>query len=122
MSRKDVDRLSPHFRREEFACRCGCGTDTVDAALITVLEKIRSHFDAPIKVTSGIRCPDHNRAVGGASNSQHLYGKAADIQVKGVEPAAVAGYAEYLLGGCCGVGRYSSFTHVDVRPDPARWG
>lgn len=113
-----------HFKRSEFKCKCGkCGGFPVepDENLVEVLEKIRSHFGAAVTITSGIRCKTHNTNVGGASSSQHLKGTAADIQVKGVKPAAVADYAETLLTGTGGIGRYSTFTHVDTRSTKSRW-
>lgn len=112
--------LSKHFSRKEFACRCGCGFDTVDSMTLEALESIRQHFDKPVTVTSGCRCLVHNKAVGGSERSQHTKGRAADIQVKGVEPSAVADYATSLG---LSVGRYDSFTHVDSRSGlAARWG
>ena len=53
--------------------------------LISALDKIREQYGKPITVTSGYRCPELNRAVGGAVNpdgtpkSQHCKGEAADI-------------------------------------------
>ena len=53
--------------------------------LISALDKIRERYGKPIKVTSGYRCPELNRAVGGAVNpdgtpkSQHCKGEAADL-------------------------------------------
>ena len=53
--------------------------------LISALDKIREQYGKPITVTSGYRCPELNRAVGGAANpdgtpkSQHCKGEAADI-------------------------------------------
>lgn len=46
-----------------------------------VLEPLRQHFNVPILINSGYRCPDLNRAVGGVPNSQHLIGQAADIRI-----------------------------------------
>ena len=106
--------LSPHFGRSEFACKCGCGFDTVDTELLRILENIRGYFDKPVYITSACRCIAHNEAEGGTNNSQHLKGRAADVIVKGVEPDDVAAFLEtILLHG--GVGRYSTFTHVDCR-------
>ena len=112
--------LSRYFKRPEFACKCGCGFDTVDTVLLEALEAIRGHFETPVVITSACRCIAHNHAVGGTDKSQHLKGRAADIQVKGIEPARIANYAEDLG---MSVGRYSTFTHIDSRSGtPATWG
>lgn len=44
-----------------------------------VLDPVRELYGGPIRVNSGYRCPDLNKAVGGAAKSQHLSGQAADI-------------------------------------------
>ncbi len=113
-------RLSPHFVETEFACRC-CGMVRVNTRLVHMLEQLREHLgDGPVTITSGYRCPAHNRSVGGARMSQHLYGNAADIMVLGAASQEVADVAEVM--GFPGVGRYPSFIHVDVRPNgPTRW-
>ena len=109
-----------YFTRAELACHCMCGKDTVDYKLAELLDAIREHFGVPVVVTSGNRCPNYNAQVGGGRNSQHLRGKAADIKVEGVKPQDVADFAETLLTEG-GIGRYNSFTHVDVRDHKARW-
>jgi uncharacterized protein YcbK (DUF882 family) len=115
-----MDKISKHFSRSEFACSCNCGFDTIDTVTLEALEAIRGHFEAPVMITSACRCTAHNAAVGGAENSQHVKGRAADIQVKGVEPERIANYAEDLG---MSVGRYSTFTHIDSRSGtPASWG
>ena len=48
-----------------------------------VLDPIREDWGSPIMVSSGYRCPELNKAVGGAKNSGHQYGYCADLQVKG---------------------------------------
>lgn len=114
--------ISEHFSRSEFSCRCNCGFDTVDAELLNVLEEIRSHFNAPVKITSGCRCEAYNKTVGGKKYSQHLFGRAADIQVEYKGPIFVAEYAEYVMPNTGGIGRYTTFTHLDTRSGKARWG
>ncbi|WP_397599158.1 D-Ala-D-Ala carboxypeptidase family metallohydrolase [Silvanigrella sp.] len=47
-----------------------------------LLEPLRDKLNKPIIVTSGYRCFELNKIVGGVSKSQHLEGKAADIIVK----------------------------------------
>ena len=48
-----------------------------------VLDPIREDWGSPIIVSSGYRCPELNKAVGGAKTSGHQYGFCADLQVKG---------------------------------------
>ena len=48
-----------------------------------VLDPIREDWGGPIIVSSGYRCPELNKAVGGANTSGHQYGYCADLQVKG---------------------------------------
>ena len=48
-----------------------------------VLEPLREAMGEPIKIGSGYRCPQLNRAVGGVANSQHLTGQAADLCIDG---------------------------------------
>lgn len=112
-------RLSPHFVLAEFASKDGTDTVYVHTALVALLEQIRCRFDRPLIITSGYRSLAHNRAVGGATQSRHLYGLAADIRVQGVSPAEVYAYADELGAG--GVGRYQTFTHVDVQGSNRRF-
>ena len=71
-------RVSPHFKLREFQCRC-CGLVKLSPRLLQMLETLREEARMPLVVTSGYRCPDHNRRVGGAAHSLHLDGCAADI-------------------------------------------
>jgi uncharacterized protein YcbK (DUF882 family) len=82
---------------------------------------VRTHFNAPTVVLSGYRCETHNKNVGGAKKSKHLKGIAADIAVKDVHPHLVHAYLAKILKGKGGLGKFSTFTHVDVRGTPARW-
>lgn len=112
---------SQYFSRQEFACRCGCGGDTVDAALLQVLEDARDHFQRPIQVNSGFRCDAHNEKEGGWPDSEHLKGKAADIVVVGWSPSEVQAYFKSKYRSTYGIGSYRTFTHIDVRERKARW-
>ena len=116
-------KLSSNFRVQEFAC--GDGTDTVFVAprLVMVLQSIRSHFCKPVVIHSGYRTPPYNTKVGGVEDSQHTYGTAADISIKGVSVADVAAYARSIMPDWGGVGIYKSqgFVHVDMRETRADW-
>ena len=115
-------RLSQHFSRKEFACQCGCGQDTVDVLLIDILERVRKYFKQPITITSGNRCASHNKSVGGAVDSQHLTGKAADFKVKNVSSIEVFNFVQLHAPKSYGLGAYTNWTHIDVRDNFARWG
>lgn len=118
--RQDI-LVSPHFSRSEFACKCGCGFSTPDPELVHVLEDLRRHFNKPVTINSACRCESHNKRVDGASNSAHLFGIAADVVVKDVPPAAVYAHLNGELDDCYGIGSYTTFTHIDVRDNKARW-
>lgn len=119
-------KLSEHFTSAEFDChgRGCCSSTRVSETLLGYLEQIRTHFNAPITITSGYRCPVHNGNVGGATKSRHASGDAADIVVKGVLPRIVAQYAESI--GVPGIGLYETdddghFVHIDDRPYKSFW-
>jgi uncharacterized protein YcbK (DUF882 family) len=113
--------ISEHFSRSEFACKCGCGYDTVDVTLLEALEGLRTYFSSPVTITSGCRCKAHNEDVGGSPKSQHLYGRAADIKVKGISPNEVADYLDKKYPHSMGIGRYLNWTHIDSRNGMGRW-
>ena len=114
-------KLSTNFKVKEFACTDGSDPIFIDTDLVDVLQKIRTHFGKAVTITSAYRTPTKNKAVGGETYSQHLYGKAADIKVKGVSPDKVATYAEKLMPKSGGIGVYKTFTHIDVRATKSRW-
>ena len=72
-----------YFRMEEFKCKC-CGQvafpENIKALVENVLNPAREKLGKPIVVNSGYRCPKHNLAVGGVTNSQHMKGEAADVR------------------------------------------
>lgn len=114
-------KLSVNFKVREFACSDGSDPIFIADELVTVLQKIRTHFGKAVTITSAYRTPKRNSAVGGTTYSQHLYGTAADIKVSGVSPGDVAAYAEKLMPNRGGIGTYSTFTHIDVRSQKSRW-
>jgi len=116
-------QLSAHFYEDEFRCRhCGqLPAEGMTPALITKLEQLRVLIGQPLIITSGYRCPTHNRAVGGAAKSQHVLGTAADISARGIGVDKLAGAAEQVGFGGIGLYHRQNFVHVDVRPGRARW-
>lgn len=69
----------PNFRKSEFKCPdCGGYGVGIASALVDVLQDLRDKYGS-LNITSGYRCTKHNKHVGGASNSWHLKGQAADF-------------------------------------------
>lgn len=115
-------KLSEHFDSEEFACKCGCGYDDIDQNLINVLERLRELAGFPLVISSGCRCPEHNAEVGGVSNSQHVFGKAADVLLPDDADITVDEFADLAEeAGADGIGKYDWGIHCDTRGYPARW-
>jgi len=95
-------QLSPHFTlaemtRSDVALRLGIDNgapldaiERLKALCAAVLEPVRLRH-GPLVVNSGYRCPALNRAIGGAAESQHMRGEAADIE------AAESGVSNYTL-------------------------
>lgn len=108
-----VNGKATHFKVREFACKDGTNFMLIDSELIEKLEVLRTYFNTPVIINSAFRTEKHNKEVGGAANSQHLHGRAADIVVKGVNPETVANFAVKI--GFRGIGKYKNFTHVDTR-------
>lgn len=114
-------QLSANFKAKEMACKDGSDVIFVSPELMDILQKIRDHFKSPVTITSGYRTPAYNKKIGGATYSQHTYGTAADIKVRGIKPKAVAQFVETLMPNTGGIGIYKNFTHIDVREVKSRW-
>ena len=54
-----------------------------------IADAARKHFNAPADVISALRCQRHNANEGGVANSQHMYGEAMDIRIRGVSSEAL---------------------------------
>jgi len=115
-----VGDLSKNFSRSEFACP-HCGEVEIDPLLVATLQRIRDKA-GPVVVTSGYRCPVHNEAVGGVNNSQHIYGRAADIYVPGMSQAALLALVREMTvnediyaGYAYAIKNSKRAVHVDVR-------
>jgi uncharacterized protein YcbK (DUF882 family) len=107
-------RLSPNglrVQREDVETAC------FPSQLVGLLRSIERRFGKKVVVTSGYRSPSHNRRVNGATRSQHMGCKAADIVIPDTDRFAVAQYVRSLPGRG-GVGTYcnSAAIHVDVGP------
>lgn len=105
-------QLSPHFAAKEFACP-HCGVALVRPALLELLERIRARTGGPLRIVSGYRCPIHNAEISGATDSQHMYGTAADLAAGQL---TIAGAIRAMAVGIGSKGNW--VLHVDVRDGP----
>lgn len=121
-------KLTKNFNLSEFECKCGCVMpEFVKKNVIELADNLQVLRDVVgrLDLTNAYRCKEHNADVGGAVNSQHVKGKAADIKSSAIEPSDMAIAVDDLmktekfkLGG---IGIYNTFTHVDTRGSRARW-
>jgi uncharacterized protein YcbK (DUF882 family) len=89
------------------------------------LQVLRDEVKKPIKITSGYRDSSFNKKIGGATQSRHITGQAADLKIEGYTPKQVAAIIEKLIASGKmkqgGLGIYSTWIHYDVRGTKARW-
>lgn len=105
------------FTRQEFACKCGkCGgfPQEPEQLLLKLADRTREHFKSPMLVSSGVRCPGHNAAVGGVSNSRHLTGKAMDFCVCGCSAKQVLDYLRQQPELRYAYAIDESYVHMDI--------
>ena len=139
-----TDRLTEHWTVDEL-CKPGdwhslsanqAAQDNLVQLVTTVLEPLRLLWGAPIFCVSGYRSPEHNARVGGAGQSRHMLGQAADIVPadldwvgmragRGTDQArmrleAFTSLIEHHMGkelsAIGGIGKYPGWTHADIRP------
>lgn len=117
-------RLSAHFSLTEFVSPRDPNRPSMAAlanlrVLASVLEVLRARAGRPLKITSGFRSPEYNRAIGGAAASLHTTGMACDIAAPDdmLELAALASQIEDIGG--IGIYPGRGFIHIDIRRRPA---
>lgn len=120
---------SEFFNREEFRCQCKgkyCNGFPVEPEeeLVRICNEIRRRLGVPVSIVdsggSGVRCSRHNAAVGGVGNSNHLYGKAADLHSE-KSPKEMYRVAEEVLGNSGELGIYDWGIHVAVNCSYSRF-
>ena len=122
-------KITTNFSLEEFKSKCGREIPNNVLPNIIQLAKnlqvLRDAVGKSISITSGYRSTQHNKKIGGAKDSQHVTGMAADIKVTGMTPKEVALVIEGLIESGKmkqgGIGIYPSWVHYDIRGTKARW-
>lgn len=123
--RKDGSRyLTPNFQVREFACQDGSDPVFIHPMLPWVCQAVRNYFGFAFSPSSAYRTFSHNASgsVGGAANSNHIYGHAVDIPVSGkVTPEEVYSFLDKLLGQWGELGLYSWGVHVGISSTKRRF-
>tara|TARA_R110000824_G_scaffold401754_1_gene614888 strand:- start:13030 stop:13428 length:399 start_codon:yes stop_codon:yes gene_type:complete len=110
-----------YFSAEELECKCGgaplsCSTPDFCDLLLSDLDELREEWRAPLWITSGKRCKNHNKRVNGHRRSAHLLGKAVDIKmfpkdyIKFI--ALIHRKSKHITG--VGLGLKRGFIHLDT--------
>ena len=122
-------KLTRNFSKWEFECKDGSEMPATVLGnvnkLAHALQVIRDVIQEPIGITSSYRSLEYNRTIGSTDTSQHVLGKAADLQIDGVEPLELYEIIEFLIDlehiPQGGLGLYNTFVHYDIRGYEARW-
>ena len=116
LKRDGNKQITKNFKVSELACKDGSDTVLYCVDTVEIAQKLRDKF-GPITVSSAYRTVSHNKAVGGATNSQHVKGRAMDLIPKDgrVSLEEFAKYAESC--GATGIIWYKTkkFVHIDTR-------
>lgn len=73
--------LTNNFKVREFRCKDGSDQILVHTELVDILQKLRNRYGRPVNINSAYRTKTYNDAIGGARNSNHITGEAADIYI-----------------------------------------
>lgn len=107
---------SKYFLPRELKCKCNkksCNAKDIDNNFLNILDNIRQQFGDPMKINSCLRCKYHNNMIGGSPKSQHLLGKAADIQMNNDDMYRFLNIC--LANGIKGIGIANGWLHIDIR-------
>jgi len=118
---KKYGQITTNFWRSEFACRCGCGLDTIDECLVHRIQVLRDYINKTITILSGCRCEAHNTKIGGEPGSYHLKGLACDFELEDLSRISLVGSFQKTWSGGFHYYPEQKFIHVDIRGKRARW-
>ncbi len=107
------DQLSKNFKIREFRSR---QSEVVlySQRLVNVLQAVRDHYGNPLSLSNAHRTLSHNSDVGGSIDSDHIYGKAADIYMWGVDAEELKKVVSKIAGHYSNIVTYHNTNHVHI--------
>ena len=112
--------IADHLLYSEMACPC-CGRAIITPELEAAWESFRNELGKPVQILSGYRCKNHNRSIGGATRSQHMYGNALDIACRHALLESEEIYRLLIRCGFRGIGHGRGIFHIDTRETHYFW-
>lgn len=108
-----------YFTKSEFKCKCGgryCNGYPAELRrdMVEIADGMREHFGRPARVSSGLRCRQHNANEGGVYNSQHMYGEACDISIPGCSAQQLLKYLDSVPGVTYKYAINNNYIHFNV--------
>ena len=128
--------ITKNFSVGEMKCHCGCGEDSMDMDFMDILQGIREDMNRPLKISSAVRCANHNMKVSSTGkNGPHVPRtegtKAADIIIAGADALRFIDVARKHGIGGIGISQRGPhakrFVHIDTlsaddgHPRPTVW-
>lgn len=114
--------VAPNFKVKEFACSDGSDVVLIHPFIPHICQLVRNKFNMPFSPNSAYRTVTHNKSVGGANKSNHIYGRAVDIPAKhGVTPKQLYDYVDTLFGDWGEIGVYTWGIHVGIQEKKERF-
>lgn len=111
-----------NFTRDEFACKCGCGTNEIKDSTIDYAQELRDECGFALPVTSGYRCPKHPIEARKTNPGTHARGVAVDFGVSGGKARILTQIALRKSKGGVGVNQKGTGRFIHVDKDPTRTG
>lgn len=105
-----------YFDTSEFDCPIAGQGDKMDKNFLELLDEARHIASTPFRITSGYRCPEHNKNVGGVPGSSHTKFVACDIHCDDSARRYLI-VSALLKAGITRVGISHNFIHADMDLD-----
>ncbi len=121
MTPNDVE-IAYKLLYSEVRCKDGTEAAPMHWTLLAAWDALRRALGVKIKINSAFRTEAYNASLGGSPKSQHLYGRALDLQCQSIDLSDPGMLPLLIACGFRGIGRGEGWIHADTREsDPSFW-